>query len=118
MANMVRPVPAPIIYICNQASCHQLTIRKQDYGPVKFMIKCFEANYPESLGVVLVHKAPWIFQGPPFSLCPHPKTQVLPFLPFENTNPLFSARNLEHNQKLAGPRCSLQSAFHQDCLRA
>ena len=27
------------------------------------MIKCFEANYPESLGVVLVHKSPWIFQG-------------------------------------------------------
>lgn len=27
------------------------------------MIKCFEANYPESLGVVLVHKAPWLFQG-------------------------------------------------------
>ena len=26
------------------------------------MIKCFEANYPESLGVVLVHKSPWIFQ--------------------------------------------------------
>ena len=30
---------------------------------MKFMIKCFEANYPESLGVVLVHKSPWIFQG-------------------------------------------------------
>jgi hypothetical protein len=30
---------------------------------VKFMIKCFEANYPESLGAVLIHKAPWIFQG-------------------------------------------------------
>ena len=27
------------------------------------MIKCFEANYPESLGVCLIHKAPWIFQG-------------------------------------------------------
>jgi hypothetical protein len=27
------------------------------------MINCFEANYPESLGVVLVHKAPWVFQG-------------------------------------------------------
>ena len=27
------------------------------------MIKCFEANYPESLGVILVHKAPWVFQG-------------------------------------------------------
>ena len=34
-----------------------------DYAPVKFMIKCFEANYPESLGVVIVHSAPWIFQG-------------------------------------------------------
>ncbi|KAG8157793.1 hypothetical protein KVR01_012455 [Diaporthe batatas] len=34
-----------------------------DYTPVKFMIKCFEANYPESLGSVLVHKSPWIFQG-------------------------------------------------------
>ena len=27
------------------------------------MIKIFEANYPESLGSVLVHKAPWLFQG-------------------------------------------------------
>jgi hypothetical protein len=27
------------------------------------MIKCFEANYPESLGAVLVYKAPWVFQG-------------------------------------------------------
>ena len=34
-----------------------------DYTPVKFMIKVFEANYPESLGVVLVHKAPWIFHS-------------------------------------------------------
>ena len=41
-----------------------------DYTPVKFMIKCFEANYPESLGAVLVHKAPWIFQGMRF-LTPH-----------------------------------------------
>lgn len=30
---------------------------------MKFMIKCFEANYPESLGSVLVYKAPWIFSG-------------------------------------------------------
>lgn len=34
-----------------------------DYTPVKFMIKVFEANYPESLGAVLVHSAPWVFQG-------------------------------------------------------
>lgn len=35
----------------------------QDYTPVKFIIKCFEANYPESLGAVLIHQAPWIFSG-------------------------------------------------------
>lgn len=39
------------------------SMANMDYAPVKFMIKCFEANYPESLGVVLVHKAPWVFQG-------------------------------------------------------
>jgi hypothetical protein len=38
-------------------------LSNMDYTPVKFMIKCFEANYPESLGTVLVHKAPWVFQG-------------------------------------------------------
>ncbi|KAI3319024.1 CRAL/TRIO domain-containing protein [Xylariaceae sp. AK1471] len=39
------------------------SLANMDYSPVKFMIRCFEANYPESLGVVLVHKAPWVFQG-------------------------------------------------------
>ncbi|KAI1122043.1 CRAL-TRIO domain-containing protein [Nemania abortiva] len=39
------------------------SLANMDYTPVKFMVKCFEANYPESLGVVLVHKAPWVFQG-------------------------------------------------------
>lgn len=39
------------------------TMSNMDYTPVKFMIKIFEANYPESLGAVIVHKAPWIFQG-------------------------------------------------------
>jgi CRAL/TRIO-like protein len=39
------------------------SMANMDYTPVKFMIKCFEANYPESLGTVLVYKAPWIFQG-------------------------------------------------------
>ncbi|CAK7272101.1 phosphatidylinositol transfer protein csr1 [Sporothrix epigloea] len=47
----------------NYAFPEILLIREQDYSPVKFMIKCFEANYPECLGTVLVHKAPWLFQG-------------------------------------------------------
>ena len=49
----------------------------QDYAPVKFMIKCFEANYPECLGAVLVHKAPWVFQGePPLPAFPYRKPQL------------------------------------------
>lgn len=38
-------------------------LSNMDYTQVKFMIKCFEANYPESLGVILIHKAPWIFSS-------------------------------------------------------
>ncbi|KAF2121750.1 CRAL-TRIO domain-containing protein [Lophiotrema nucula] len=39
------------------------SLANMDYAPVKFMIKCFEANYPESLGTVLVYKAPWVFNA-------------------------------------------------------
>ncbi|KAJ5730720.1 uncharacterized protein N7483_005228 [Penicillium malachiteum] len=39
------------------------SVANMDYTPVKFMIKCFEANYPESLGTVLIHKAPWLFSS-------------------------------------------------------
>lgn len=39
------------------------SMANMDYAPVKFMIKCFEANYPESLGTVLVYKAPWLFNA-------------------------------------------------------
>ncbi|KAH6668580.1 phosphatidylinositol transfer protein CSR1 [Plectosphaerella plurivora] len=39
------------------------SLANMDYTPVKFVIKALEANYPECLESVLVHKAPWIFQG-------------------------------------------------------
>ncbi|ODQ56346.1 CRAL/TRIO domain-containing protein [Saitoella complicata NRRL Y-17804] len=39
------------------------SMANMDYTPLKFIIKCFEAHYPESLGVCLVHKAPWVAQG-------------------------------------------------------
>lgn len=39
------------------------TMANMDYEPVKYMIKAFEAHYPESLGVLLIHRAPWIFNG-------------------------------------------------------
>ncbi|KAF9426684.1 hypothetical protein BGZ76_002648 [Entomortierella beljakovae] len=34
-----------------------------DYGFVKYMVQTFEAYYPESLGIMLIHKAPLIFWG-------------------------------------------------------
>lgn len=39
------------------------TMANMDYDPVKYMIKAFEAHYPESLGILLIHRAPWIFNG-------------------------------------------------------
>ncbi len=73
MANMVRCHPPPRGH--PPVSSHKLVAdHHQDYTPVKFMIKCFEANYPECLGTVLVHKAPWIFQG---KQPPHPPAPTL-----------------------------------------
>ncbi|KAH3679370.1 hypothetical protein WICMUC_001051 [Wickerhamomyces mucosus] len=37
------------------------SMSNMDYAPVKFMIGVFESHYPESLGKLLIHKAPWIF---------------------------------------------------------
>ncbi|CZT00853.1 related to CSR1-phosphatidylinositol transfer protein [Rhynchosporium agropyri] len=53
----------PVDTACIVFDMTGFSLANMDYAPVKFMIKCFEANYPESLGVVLVHKAPWVFQG-------------------------------------------------------
>ncbi|KAI2700123.1 hypothetical protein CBS147317_8484 [Penicillium roqueforti] len=38
-------------------------LSNMEYPPVKFILRCFEANYPESLGQLLIHNAPWIFSG-------------------------------------------------------
>ncbi|WXC63624.1 hypothetical protein SNK03_009446 [Fusarium graminearum] len=53
----------PVDTACIVFDMTGFSMANMDYTPVKFMIKCFEANYPESLGAVLVHKAPWLFQG-------------------------------------------------------
>lgn len=37
------------------------SMSNMDYLPVKFLISCFEAHYPECLGHLFIHKAPWIF---------------------------------------------------------
>jgi hypothetical protein len=34
-----------------------------DFHVVKFIVQVFEARYPETLGAVLVHNAPFVFWG-------------------------------------------------------
>ncbi|GAB1313188.1 CSR1-phosphatidylinositol transfer [Madurella fahalii] len=52
----------------NEKSCliFDLTgfgLKNMDFHVVKFLVQVFEARYPEYLGVVLVHNAPFIFWG-------------------------------------------------------
>lgn len=34
-----------------------------DWNCILFIVKCLEAYYPESLGIMYIHNAPWIFSG-------------------------------------------------------
>lgn len=38
-------------------------LANMDWRCILFIVKCLEAYYPESLNSVLVHNAPWLFQG-------------------------------------------------------
>ncbi|KAE8392998.1 CRAL-TRIO domain-containing protein [Aspergillus alliaceus] len=39
------------------------SLSNMEYAPVKFIIQCFQENYPESLGAMLFYNAPWFFSG-------------------------------------------------------
>ncbi|KAI0874348.1 phosphatidylinositol transfer protein [Hypoxylon argillaceum] len=39
------------------------SLSNMEWQPVSFIIQAFEANYPECLGSLLIHNAPWIFSG-------------------------------------------------------
>ncbi|KAK5631940.1 hypothetical protein RRF57_007653 [Xylaria bambusicola] len=39
------------------------SLSNMEWQPVRFIIRAFEANYPECLGALLIHNAPWIFSG-------------------------------------------------------
>lgn len=45
-------------------------LKNMDFHVVKFLAHTFEARYPECLGVVLVHNAPFVFWG---NSCPFPR---------------------------------------------
>lgn len=38
-------------------------LRNMDFHVVKFIISVFEARYPETLGLVIIHNAPFVFWG-------------------------------------------------------
>ncbi|KAI0536828.1 CRAL/TRIO domain-containing protein [Xylaria digitata] len=38
-------------------------VKNMDFHVVKFLVSVFEARYPETLGIVLVHNAPFVFWG-------------------------------------------------------
>ncbi|KAL4734516.1 CRAL-TRIO domain-containing protein [Aspergillus similis] len=39
------------------------SLANMDYSAVKFIIRCVEVYYPESVGLILIHNAPRIFNG-------------------------------------------------------
>lgn len=41
----------------------KFSLSNMDNGAVKFIIQCFEGHFPESLGVLLIHQAPWVFSS-------------------------------------------------------
>ncbi|KAH8688789.1 hypothetical protein BGW36DRAFT_309706 [Talaromyces proteolyticus] len=42
---------------------NDFSMSNMDYTPIKFIIKCLENFYPESLALILIHNAPWFFSG-------------------------------------------------------
>ncbi|CAG8448967.1 10014_t:CDS:2 [Ambispora leptoticha] len=53
----------PVETACIVFNMTDFNLANMDLQYMKFMIQCFEAYYPESLGICIVHKAPWVFQG-------------------------------------------------------
>ncbi|KAI1324037.1 CRAL-TRIO domain-containing protein [Xylariaceae sp. FL0255] len=53
----------PVESFCVVFDLTRFTLSNMEWHPVKFIIRSFESNYPECLGVALIHNAPRIFEG-------------------------------------------------------
>ena len=84
------------------------SMANMDYTPIKFMIQTFEANYPESLGTILVHKAPWVFQGEFANAIFFRHGERAPHTDIVD-------RCVENHSWLARPGRGVQGALHQQC---
>ncbi|KAI7899608.1 CRAL-TRIO domain-containing protein [Cokeromyces recurvatus] len=51
----------PMEGVCIIFNLDNFTLANMDFEVVKFLVSCFQAYYPETLGLACVHKAPWVF---------------------------------------------------------
>ncbi|KAI9276935.1 CRAL-TRIO domain-containing protein [Phascolomyces articulosus] len=51
----------PMVNACIVFNLENFTLANWDFEFVKFLIVCLERYYPETLGLCLIHKAPWVF---------------------------------------------------------
>ncbi|KAG0172996.1 hypothetical protein DFQ30_009121 [Apophysomyces sp. BC1015] len=54
-------VAQPMEAACIVFNMDRFTLSNMDYDFVKFLLTCFEAYYPETLGNCQIYKAPWVF---------------------------------------------------------
>lgn len=78
-------------------------LRNMDFHLIRFIVEAFEARYPETLGCVLVHNAPFVFWGTFFI----PTNSIRDDLLTER------CRDLESHQRLVGPGGGSQDFLHQ-----
>ncbi|KAG2236147.1 CRAL-TRIO domain-containing protein [Thamnidium elegans] len=51
----------PMDTVCIVFNLENFTMANMDFDIVKFLVECFQAYYPETLGLACIHKAPWVF---------------------------------------------------------
>lgn len=51
----------PMDTLCLVFNLDNFTLANMDFEVVKFIVSCFQAYYPETLGMACVYKAPWVF---------------------------------------------------------
>lgn len=56
-------VAPPTDQVCLVFDLTGFGLRNMDWAFVKFLVKAFEAYYPETLGMLAIHKAPWVFSS-------------------------------------------------------
>ncbi|KAF9358254.1 hypothetical protein BGX34_008997 [Mortierella sp. NVP85] len=56
-------IQSPVETVALVFDLTQFGLSNMDYSLVQFLVKCFEAYYPESLGTILIHNAPLVFWG-------------------------------------------------------